>query len=54
MPLPSKGFKPDYKKIFKVTEIYNIFKNIKSRNLLILQGIPALLTILSVENGIIE
>ena len=26
---------------FKVAEIYNIFKHVKSRDLLILQGIPA-------------
>ena len=39
--------------MFKLEDIYNIFSRKKSRNFLILQGIPALLIISSVENGIV-
>ena len=41
------------KKIFKLGKIYNIFCHRKSRNSFISQGIPTLLCISSVENGIL-
>jgi len=41
------------KKIFELENIYNNFSHRKSRNFLIFQGIPALLVISSVENGIL-